>query len=452
MEQSRRELIQHTIGIAWPSVVESFFLTLAGIIDTIMVSQLGSYAIAAIGLTNQPKFLGLTLFFALNTTVAAFVARRKGENNRAGANRVLVTASIYALILTVIITFLLMFYAEDLMRLVGSNADTHESASAYFRIIMGGTIFNVISMLINAALRGAGNTSVAMISNVAAAVVNVCLNYLLITGNLGFPALGVVGAAIATVLSTIVSSIICLVYLLKKNSFISIPYIISEKLRPTWEQAKAIIKFQSTMLIEFIGFRVGFMVTAILAARLGTDEFAIHQVGMNLLSLGFAFGDGMRVAAVTLTGQSLGAKEPRKARRYTQICQRMGLVLASLIAITMFFGRQSLFGVFFQGEKPEILTIYSPIITYFIMVIAAFQISQIIYSGSLQAAGDLKYTNTVSIVSVGVIRSVVTYLAVEVFGWGLTGIWLGVLTDQLSRYIALSIRFKHYDFHGAKKL
>lgn len=67
--------------VAWPSVLESFFITLTGLIDTFMVSSLGKEAIAAVGLTNQPKFIGLSFFFSINVAVSALVARRKGEED-----------------------------------------------------------------------------------------------------------------------------------------------------------------------------------------------------------------------------------------------------------------------------------------------------------------------------------------------------------------------------------
>ena len=75
-----RELLKNTLGMAWPAVLESFFIALAGMIDVKMVSNLGSYAVAAVGLTTQPKFLGLAFFIATNVALSALVARRLGEN------------------------------------------------------------------------------------------------------------------------------------------------------------------------------------------------------------------------------------------------------------------------------------------------------------------------------------------------------------------------------------
>ena len=82
---STNSLFKTTINMAWPSMVESFLVALVGFIDTIMVSTLGSYAIAAVGLTQQPKFIGLALFMSMSTAISALVARRRGEQNRESA-------------------------------------------------------------------------------------------------------------------------------------------------------------------------------------------------------------------------------------------------------------------------------------------------------------------------------------------------------------------------------
>ena len=81
-----RENIRITFNMAWPSIVESFFAAFAGLVDSLMVSSLGSYAVAAVGLTTQPKFVGLSLFFALNVAISALIARRRGEKNQKEAN------------------------------------------------------------------------------------------------------------------------------------------------------------------------------------------------------------------------------------------------------------------------------------------------------------------------------------------------------------------------------
>ena len=84
-------IVKDTLHMAWPAVCESFFVSLAGMIDSLMVSTMGSYAVAAVGLTTQPKFMGLSVFIAVNVAVSALVARRRGEKKKDEANRILLT-------------------------------------------------------------------------------------------------------------------------------------------------------------------------------------------------------------------------------------------------------------------------------------------------------------------------------------------------------------------------
>ena len=439
MQNNRIQLFRETIQTAWPAVLESFFISLAGMIDTMMVSSLGTYAVSAVGLTTQPKFITLCFFFAINVAVSALVARRRGQNDQKNANEVLVTAFVISIVLCVILTVVSIMFADPIIRFSGSAADTHEPAVTYFRIIQGGMIFNVISMVINAAQRGSGNTRIAMTTNVASSIVNIIFNYLLIGGNLGFPKWGLSGAAIATVLGTVVAAVMSIRSLFRKTSYVSIPYIIRNRIHPVSHTLSSITSLGGNMLAENIAMRVGFLVTSLLAARLGTDAFAAHNVGMNFLSLAFSFGDGMQVAAVALIGRSLGEKNPEKAKRYGNTCQFVGAMISLVLAGILFFFGRELFGLFFTQE--DILE-DGVMLSRFIMVIVLFQISQIIFGGCLRGAGDVKYTLVSSLISVTLIRSIVTYLLVVVWPMGLVGIWVGVLSDQLSRFILLGIRFK----------
>ncbi|WP_297809656.1 MATE family efflux transporter [uncultured Finegoldia sp.] len=434
-----KKFYKRAIEIAWPSVLESFFIALAGIIDTYMVSSIGSSAVAAVGLTTQPKFIALSMFFAINIATSALVARRLGEKDKEGANRILVTTLLMSVLLTVVVSSFMVCYSDSILKLAGSNSDTHTDAFNYFRIIMGGMIFTVISMAINAAQRGSGNTRIAFTTNLVSSVVNIFFNYCLIGGNFGFPRLGVSGAAMATVTGTVVSSLMCVKSLYKKDGFVQIKYIFEEKIKPTLDVFVSIVKLGTNLFVENIAMRIGFLTTALMAASLGTDTFAAHNVGMNILSICFAFADGMQVAAVVLTGSSLGAGKKEDAKIFGKVCQRIGFCISMVLCVILLcFGKQ-IFDLFF--EKQSIVQT-GEIIARFIAVIALLQISQIIYGGCLRSAGDVKYTLISSIVSVTIIRTTVTYILVSVFKMGIVGIWLGVLSDQSSRFLFNSTRFR----------
>ena len=428
-----------TLQMAWPSIVESFFVAFAGLVDSLMVSSLGSYAVAAVGLTTQPKFMGLALFFAVNVAISALVARRRGEEKPAEANRILSTAILFIVVAAILLSILFVSLAGPIIRLCGSTPETHDSAVAYFRIVMGGMIFNCIQMGINSAQRGAGNTKITMRTNVTSNTVNIIFNYLLIGGHLGFPALGIRGAALATVLGTVVASVMSVFSILKPDGFISLPYIMKNRIFPAVSSFLNLLRVGYSVFFEQLLMRIGFMLTAIMAADQGTDAMAAHQIGMNVMGLSFSFGDGLQAAAVALIGRSLGAGDEDLAKEYGSICRTFGGIIAMCLAILYFVGARPFMGLYFKEE--HIIAIGVNIMRVIIFVVA-FQIAQVVYMGCLRGAGDTLYTAVTSTISVTFIRTAGSYLGGYVFGLGIVGIWLGVLADQVARFIFASTRFK----------
>lgn len=163
--------------MSWPSVMESFCIALTSMIDSFMVSSYGTYAVSAIGLAAQPRYMGLAFFIVVNVGVSALVSRRKGENKREEANKVLLAALIITIAAGFIVSIACVVFTGDIIRLSGSSKDTHESAVIYFKIIMGFMMFHIVSLVINAAQRGVGNTKIAMRTNIASNIIH-------ITGNL----------------------------------------------------------------------------------------------------------------------------------------------------------------------------------------------------------------------------------------------------------------------------
>lgn len=441
-EVSRRhnkENIKITIDMAWPAILESFFVAFAGLVDSLMVSSLGAYAVAAVGLTTQPKFLGLSLFFAVNVAVSALVARRRGEGRQEEANRIMYTALTFVIAAAVVLSVSLVLLAGPIITLCGSTPETHDTAVIYFQIIMGGMIFNCVQMCINSAQRGAGNTKITMRTNITSNTVNIIGNYLLIEGHFGFPALGIHGAAIATVFGTVVACVMSIISITKPAGFISIPFIFKNKIRPAFSTFINLVKIGYSVFFEQILMRIGFMMTAVMAAKQGTDAMAAHQVGMNIMGLSFSFGDGLQSAAVALIGRSLGQGNQELAKEYGRICRWIGGIISVFLAIVYFTGARTLLRLFFEEEHIVEIGVG---IMYVIIFVVVFQISQVIYMGCLRGAGDTFYTAMASTISVTIIRTGASYIFGYMLGFGIVGIWLGVLADQISRFIFASTRFK----------
>ncbi len=427
-----RTFLKRTLKVAWPAAVESFFNALATFVDNIMVGGLGTAAIAAVGLTNQPKWIALAIFISINVALSAVVARRKGENDRESANRTFRQVAIITLVLAAVICTLCVVFAEPLMLAAGAiEGETLEDAAWYYRIIMGGGFFMIFNMMINAAQRGVGNTKIAMRTNLCANAVNVVLNYLLIEGNFGFPALGIKGAAIATVTGTAVGCIMAFCSILPSDSYISLKFKMKRPNAFDKKTVGAVCKVGSSTFLEQIFIRTGFLLFALIIADLGTTEFAAHQIGMNVITISFAFADGLSASSVTLVGQSLGMKRPDFARVYVNFCQKIGFICSAVLSVLFITLNWRIFWLFTQDDQAVLD--YGKIIMPLTALIVFLQIAQVICAGALRGAGDTRYTAMVSLICIAIMRPVCGYLFCNIIGWGLIGAWISICFDQTVR-------------------
>ena len=423
------EMYRNFIKIAWPALMESVLIGLVSFVDSIMVSSVGEVAVAAVGLTNQPRLLFYAIFLSLSIAVNAMVARRFGEKDQKRANQCLAMVLPIALVLCVLFTVIAFAISEPLLYFAGAQEDTIGMAIPYFRITMLGMNFTVISLIINAAQRGSGNTRISMTTNLSANLVNVVFNALLIGGLLGFPKLGVTGAAIATMLGNITAAVISILSLCKKGRFLQLS--VKDMFRWDPGQLKTICSIGSGSLVEQLFMRFGFFSYAKLVAELGTMEFATHQIVMSIITLSFTVGDGLGVASSALVGQNLGRKRPDISIIYGKIGQRFGAAISVLLVVIFTFGGGLL--VRFFSDDPEVIRVGRHLL-YIVALTAPFQVSQVIFRGCLNGAGDTKYTAIVSFISIALVRPVLTYILCYPVGLGVYGAWISLFCDQVTRF------------------
>ena len=439
------EIYKSFIKVAWPATAESVLLGLVNFIDSVMVSSQGHVAVAAVGLTNQPRFIFYAVFFALNVGVTAIVSRRKGENRKEDANRCLSQALSLCLLLGVLLVGAAYIFTEPLLRFAGAGDDTLPYAISYFRITMIGLYFTSISMIINAAQRGAGNTRISMTTNMTANIVNCIFNALLINGLFFFPKLGVTGAAVATLLGNITS---CLMSLWSVAPFVPshkdrfLRLRVREMFHFDRGNVGLICKISSSAAVEQVFMRLGFFMVSKMVAELGTIDFSTHTICMNITNLSFCFGDGLGVAASALVGQNLGKKRPDMSIVYGKTAQRIGFLLAMVLFCLFTLGGEMMMKLFMteEAEAAQILEIGKRILIILAFISPA-QISQVIFSGCVRGAGDTRYAAMVSLITIAIERPLLTYLLCYVLGIGVIGAWFAMLIDQYLRLALMAARF-----------
>ena len=436
----RRSLI---ISIAWPTLAENILVSLVSMVDMIMVSSLGPFAIGAVGLVIQPRFVMLAAFMALNVGATAMVARFKGAGDRESANMVLNQSLVLAFGITIILCVSMFFGGESLVRfLAGKNISEEmiQGACVYLRIMVLGFPTVSFTVTINAVLRGVGNTRAAFINTTVANLVNIFFNYCLIGGNFGFPAWGVAGASIATVIGQFAALGMALSRVIGNKEFINID--IKKLFRVDFPMIRRILKIGIPAFIEQLIMRAGMMFYTIIVTSLGDYSYAAHMIAMNLQQISFMSGMAFGAAATTLVGQCLGRVRADLARLYVKMTQNISYIVSIVVALGLFFGGELISSLY--SKDRELIHLAANMLKI-IAVINPISNARFVYMASLRGAGDSRFAAVVTFVGVLLIRPVISLLLITdhlPFQLGLAGIWIALSSDGIVCYIISRIRFK----------
>lgn len=431
------------INIAWPVLVELLLGTLFGMIDMIMLGRisdnsLAAASVAAVGITNQPLFIGLSLIQALNVGGTAMVARYLGAGRTDRIETTLKHVMLFCmLILAIPLSILGIIFTDSIMNFMGAQADALQAGRSYFKIIMIGFMFQSLNLSIAAALRGIGETKVPMKINLKANFLNVIGNAILIYGLLGFPRLGITGAGISTALSNVVASVLLFNYILKGKSVVK--FNIRQPFKIDRDIIYNLVKIGMPASVEQIVLRTGLLLFSRTVAGLGTVVFAAHQIALNILGLSFQPGQAFGISASSLVGRSLGAGEFSKAEAYAKVTRRIGSMISTAMAVMFFFFGPQLVGLY--TSNPQIIESSSTALKI-IALVQPFQSSQLILAGGLRGAGDTFWPLAGTFVGVLLIRVILAYIFVNILGFGLTGAWMAIFVDQLIRWLFVYIRFR----------
>lgn len=439
----KREIRKEIINIAGPVFIELVMGTLFGMVDMIMLGNYGTDSmavagIAAVGITNQLIFIGLSLVQSLNIGATTMVARYIGAKRLDRIESVVKHVMILTQILLVIPILLVgLGMTNGAMKFLGAHQDTIAIGSSYFRVVTLGFIFQAFNFSVFASLRGAGDTKTPMKINLAVNLLNVFGNAVLIYGLLGFPELGILGAGISTTIAQVIASILLIRFILDKKSIIYIN--LKEKFKFNKDIMHNLVKIGLPASLEQIALRVGILVFVKIVASLGTVAYATHQICLNIMSLSFTPGQAFGIAASTLTGRSLGEEDPDKAEQYIKKCARIGSIVSASMGAVFFFLGANIAGLYTNNQD---VVYEAGRVLKLMAFIQPFQGTQLILSGGLRGAGDTVWTLVSTFIGVLLIRIILASIFVLWMDMGLIGAWLAVLVDQFVRWILIRKRFQ----------
>ncbi len=428
--------LHRVLTLAWPSVMEQSLVTLIGLVDAYIVGHLGAAALAGVGLGGQVLNLVAALFGAVGVGATALVARSIGAQEPEEANHLARQAFLIALIIGLLAAVIAFVFAEPIMEAFGAAPDVIVTGSAWLRVVAPS--FAIIGVLLvgTATLRGGGDTRTPLAVMVVVNIVNVVVALTFTRGLLGMPRLGVVGSGLGAMSGQIIGGLAVIVLLARGQGPLKLGWRLPAV---DFVRLRRILNIGLPAGAEQVLLQIALLNLAVLISRFGTAAYAAHQVGLRIAALSFLPGWGFSVAATTLVGQELGARQPERARRATYISFWLALIIMSTLGLFLF-----LFDVLIL----RLFTDDAAVIREGVVVIrtaAAIQpimAASFVFSGGLRGAGDTRSTMFITVASIWGLRLVTAYLLGIVLGLGLFGAWLGIGTDFGFRALMFWLRFR----------
>jgi putative MATE family efflux protein len=330
-----------------------------------------------------------------------------------------------------------ILFGRTVVGIFGAAADVEDEAAAYTSLVFLGIPFLYTNFLATAGMRGSGDTRTPLYIGGLVNAVNVFLNVNLIYGYMGFPALGVRGAAIGTTLSYLVGALAFLRLLLRPGR---VPTLRGKALGAPLDPAMArrILRLGSPVAAEQLILQVGFTLWVILVTGFGSTALAAHMVGMRVNLLAFMPGFGYSLAATALVGQNLGAEKPFLAERSALESAKLALVTMGLMAVGFFVAAEGLARLFIPD--PAVITKAALWIRIYALGLPAFGIFFSL-DGALRGAGDVVWPTAISAASFFAIRLTLSWQLGHIVFGDVVWVWVPMVIDFYARTLMVFWRF-----------
>ncbi|MBQ8589540.1 MAG: MATE family efflux transporter [Firmicutes bacterium] len=437
---------KRVLTLAVPSIIENMLLSIVEYADTAMVGSLGPMATAAVAVNTPVTWLFNSTIMAISVGGTVAVAQSVGAGKNEKAKRLTDQAFMAVVLFSAVVLVGLLVMSRWIPVWMGAEPEIIDTAVTYLRIIAVGLPFAFISIVFNGILRGSGDTKTPLKLNMLANILNVIGNFLLIfperdilIGDISIhmwgAGWGVAGAAISTTISRAVAAVLVILMMTRQP----VIKLTISKIIPDRELLGQIFRIGIPSALERLSISSGQIVFFRVVSSLGTASLAAHQLANTAESLAYMPAFGFQIAATTLVGQLVGARDFDGARKSCSVTFRLALIVTLGFTAVLLLGADFLIGMFTPSE--EVVHLGASALR--IMAVAeTFSTMAMVYTGALRGAGDTKQPFFVCIVSMWGIRIPLSFILVHVFHLGLSGAWVAMAMDQMFRGLLMMRRFK----------
>jgi putative MATE family efflux protein len=394
--------------------------------------------LAALGFAIQVVFLLMVAMLGLIVGTVALVARAYGGGDTQRLNHLLVQSTQLTVLVGVVVGAVGAIGAEHILLALGAESEVAAIGAQYLRPLMLGTPFFYLTLLYAGILRGVGNTRLPFMVALGTNVINAVLNYGLILGNLGMPALGVTGSAIGTVVAQFVG-VIALTTVLRNGSIpnLTLPLHLRAIDRPL---ARELFRIGWPAALDMLVLNAGFLTALGMLGRIDQVTVAAHGLGLRVQALAFVPGLGVGQATGAMVGQALGAGNIERAKEIARASMVLCLAIMTALALAIFVVAAPLVAIFdvVPGSKLESYSIEWLHILGYAMPPAAINIALI---GLLQGAGATRTSLRINVWSTLAVQVPVALLLGFGLDLGEAGVWwsfpIGFFAKAVLNFIEL---------------
>lgn len=424
--------------LAIPMILELSLESVFAVVDIFFVSKLGSNATQTVGLTESVITIVYSLAIGLSTAATAMVARRVGEKNPEAAAHAGMQSLIMAIVATVFISSAGLFFAPDILRLMGATPDVIKEGAIFTRIMLGGSMVIILLFLINGVFRGAGNAAIAMRSLWLASIINIFLCPSLIYGWGPFPESGLKGAAIATTIGRGIAVLYqCYHLFLNKKSTINFR---KEHFTIDFPLMKSLVKIAWPATFQFIIASGSWIVLAqLVAVTGGTHASAGYQIAIRNVVFFILPAWGLSNAAATLVGQNLGAKRPDRAEKSVLLTTKYNAIFMSGVTLLFVLFAKPIISIF--TNIPEDLFFGAQSLQIIGTGYIFYGIGMVMMQ-ALNGAGDTKTPTMINLFSFWCFQIPLAYILVKIFKMGVAGAFIAIPVAETALAIAAWYYFK----------
>jgi len=417
-------ILPSLVRLAGPVMLSNLFQTLYNFADRMWLSRHSEASLAAVGLVWPLIFLGLSIGSGITIAGIALVSQNLGAGREEEANRSAGQVLAFTGALSFIVAIAGVFAARSVLTLMGPEPALIEAGTTYLRIIYAGAPLMFSTFIVTALLNGAGDTVTPMILSAGSVVINVVLDPLLIFGWGPFPAWGIGGAAVATVIARGLFAVVGFALLFSGRLGL---HIKARHLRPNWSLIRRIVSIGGMASVGNAGTALGFIVMNSALARIGTSAISAWVIGNTFVNFVLMPAMGLGQATATMVGQNLGAEKKLRARRSAWTGILLTTSILAVAAVLVHFYRGPLIRMFTQD--PETTRLAKEM---FALVVFAFPFMGIIQvaMGTYQGSGHTFYSMFFGLFRLWALRVPLVLVLPFTFGMGANGVWWAMLASN----------------------